>query len=62
MKTAGLYNAHSALAMGLRSPLTSQSQIEALGVEDTDPATLVVLDNRIAGACIRLYVLPEDNI
>ena len=37
-------------------------QIEALGVEDTDPATLVVLDNRIAGACIRLYVLPEDNI
>ena len=26
---------------------------------DTDPDTLVVLDNRIAGACIELYVTPE---
>ena len=39
-------------------------QVEALEDPDANPDSLVVLDNRIAGACIELYVPPaaEDNV
>ena len=42
-------------------------QVEALGDPEVNPDSLVVLDNRIAGACIELYVPPpppaaEDNV